>query len=543
MTRAATLLLALLTTDIVSGQTGPGRDSDAGTGVITGRVVAAATGAPLGRVQIRATADGVPAAHFATTDAQGRFELRGLAAGKWMLAASRSGYVTQHLGQRYAFQVVNPIELADGARFTGANFTLPRGGVITGRIYDEAGEPLAGIRVDALRSQVVDGQRQLSLTRLNDLSDDTGAYRIYGLPPGDYYIVALHPSDTTDGLATQASYAPTYYPGAARSGQAQRVSVGAGIEQADITFQVLPLRAVRVTGRAVTSGGAPLANGLATLADPLDPAGFSPIRGGRVMDDGSFTMINVPPGAYTLHLATGPGPADSEREVAMVPLTVGDEDVSGITVVTGKGATITGTVTVADARTPLPRTGIRVSAHALLGPARLFWEVPVDDRGRFRVNALAGRHRLQVDGLPDGWMVKSLTVNNDDIADVLFELRGTETIDVQVLLTNRIPVVTGRVTSDGRAAPGAAVLLFPEDSAMWTSLARYVRTARGDAQGRFTISGLPGDTRYLAVALDYVDDSEARDPDFLEQMKNLATPFALRDGDRRDLSLGLVVRW
>jgi hypothetical protein len=542
MTRAATLLLALLTTDIATGQTSGGGRPEVGTAVISGRVVAAATGVPLSRVQIHATAEGTALAQFATTDAEGRFELRRLAAGKWLLAASRSGYVTQRLGQRYAFQVVNPIELADGARFTGANFTLPRAGVITGRIYDDAGEPLAGIRVDALRSQVVDGQRQLSTTRLNDLSDDTGAYRIYGLPPGDYYIVALHPSEPTDGLPTQASYAPTYYPGAARSGQAQRVSVGAGAEQANITFQVLPLRAVRVTGRAVTSGGAPVANGLATLADPLDPAGFSPMRGGRVTGDGTFTITNVPPGAYTLHLTAGLGAANSEREVAMMPLTVGDENLSGITVVTGKGATITGTVTVADAGTPLPRTGIRVSAHAILGPARVFWEAPVDERGGFRFTGLAGRHRLQVDGLPEGWLVKSVTVNNDDAADVPFELGGMETIDAQVLITNRVPVITGRVTSNGRAAPGAAVLVFPEDAARWTSPARYVRTVRGDAQGRFTVSGLPGDTRYLAIALEYVDDTEARDPDFLEHMKNLATPFALRDDERRDLSLGLIVR-
>jgi hypothetical protein len=542
MTRGAILLLALLTTSSAAGQPSAGPDADAGTAVISGRVVAAATRAPLARVQIRATAEGVPLARFATTDPEGRFELRNVPSGKWVLAASRSGYVTQRFGQRYSFQVVDPIELAEGARFHAANFTLPRGGVITGRIHDESGEALAGIRVDALRSQIVDGQRQLSLTRLNDQSDDTGAYRIYGLPPGDYYVVASHPTDSSDGLPILATYAPTYYPGTPHSREAQRVTVGAGVEQADITFQLLPLRAVRVTGRAVSSGGTPLANGVVILVDPLDDAEVGSARSSRVMDDGSFTLVNVPAGSYTLQVLAGPGSANKEREVAMMPLTVGAEDVSGVAVVTGKGATIVGTVTAAESRTMTPRTGLRVVAHAILGTGRMFWETPVDERGGFRFTGLAGRHRLQVEGLPEGWMVKSVMVNNGDVADTLFEMSGTETIDAQIVLTNRIPVVTGRVTSDGRPAPGATVIVFPEDPTRWTSLSRYVRTTRGDGQGRFTVNGLPGDARYLALALDYVDESEARDPDFFEQMKTLATPFALRDGERREVALGLVVR-
>ena len=48
-------------------------------------------------------------------------------------------------------------------------------------------------------------------------------------------------------------------------------------------------------------------------------------------------------------------------------------------------------------------------------------------------------------------------------------------------------------------------------------------------------------TRYLG--LDDVDESEARDPEFFEQMTNAATPFAARDRERREVALGVVVRW
>ena len=83
------------------------------------------------------------------------------AAGRWTIAASKGGFVTQQFGQRHPFESVEPVDLAEGQRVT-ANFTLSRGSVITGRVSDEFGDPITGARVQVLRSQVQQGRRRLA---------------------------------------------------------------------------------------------------------------------------------------------------------------------------------------------------------------------------------------------------------------------------------------------------------------------------------------------------------------------------------------------
>jgi hypothetical protein len=69
-----------------------------------------------------------------------------------------------------------------------------------------------------------------------------------------------------------------------------------------------------------------------------------------------------------------------------------------------------------------------------------------------------------------------------------------------------------------------------------------VRTARTDDRGRFQIVGLPPDQRYLALALDYLEDGEEQDPQFLERIRGRATSFSLNTGGRQTLQLDPVSR-
>ena len=64
-----------------------------GTAVIRGVVVAADTGTPIRRAQVRASAPGARSSRLATTDAQGRFEFKELVAGRYTLSASKGGFV------------------------------------------------------------------------------------------------------------------------------------------------------------------------------------------------------------------------------------------------------------------------------------------------------------------------------------------------------------------------------------------------------------------------------------------------------------------
>lgn len=97
--------------------------------------------------------------------------------------------------------------------------------------------------------------------------------------------------------------------------------------------------------------------------------------------------------------------------------------------------------------------------------------------------------------------------------------------------------VSGHARLRGDPARDYAVIVFPEDSSRWAYPSRFVRTARADAQGRFSIRGLPPDERYRAVALDHLEEGESSDPGFLAGMKDRAESFSLREAETKSLDL------
>src|SRR6185503_19536458 len=299
----------------------------------------AATNTPIRRAQIQASNNELFV--DALSDDLGRFRLTNLPQGEWRVTVSKGGYFTSQPGQRRPFDPPPPIKLGRGERLS-ADVHLSRGGVITGRVSDDTGEPLAGLRVRVYRAKMVGGYRRLEDVGAADQTDDTGAYRIFGLPPGDYYVAAslrMAPADSV----VQTTYSPTYYPGTGELAQAQRIRVDLGTESTAI-FPLLPVRSVSVTGMVLTSAGGP-ANAFLNLVSDAAEFGTPLGIGGVTQPGGTFTIPDVPPGRYMLNASLrGDGPA----EAGSMPVTVVNDDVTGNTIVTGRPATMKGRF-VADA--------------------------------------------------------------------------------------------------------------------------------------------------------------------------------------------------
>ncbi|HEY0284457.1 MAG TPA: carboxypeptidase-like regulatory domain-containing protein, partial [Vicinamibacterales bacterium] len=102
------LAVGLLLLSIIALAQSPPRDRNAtdaptGTGRLRGRVVAADTGIPLRRAQVRATSSTIRTIRLTTTDAEGRYEFLNLPAGRYTLNVSKAGYAAIEFGQRRPF--------------------------------------------------------------------------------------------------------------------------------------------------------------------------------------------------------------------------------------------------------------------------------------------------------------------------------------------------------------------------------------------------------------------------------------------------------
>jgi Carboxypeptidase regulatory-like domain len=551
-------LLSLADAAVAQPRTRPQR-VDPLTSSIQGRVTTADTGAPIRGAEVRLSMDG-RFSRLVTTNGEGRFEMRSLPAGEYRLIVSKAGFITLEFGQRRPFETASTITLGEGQSATG-NVALIRGGAIFGRVLDQYGDPSVGTRVQVLRNRAESDGRRLLPVGMADQTDDTGAFRIYGLPPGEYYVAA-----STGLIDAVKRDPPVYYPGTMSFAEAQPITLGAGAE-ASADFQILEVaRAATVSGVVLTSSGGPAPGAMVNLSSNTVSA--TPGAQSMVMlhadaaEDGTFSIQNVPPGPYTLTamlppqmpdpaiLAArqasragvrggGPPPPLFEPpETASMPITVTSEGISGITLSTRRGGRITGRI-VADTGVtrPLPQ-GIHVTLQSS-GAGNMMMSLN-DGSEQFQMAGVSGPTRVQVNGVPDGWTVKAVLLDGDVVTDETFDLSG-RAATLRVVMTDRVTSLSGTVQSD-RPRRDHNVIVFADDATKWTSPSRFVRATRADNDGRFQVRGLPPGERYLVAALDYLEAGEEQDRQLLERLRNRATSVTLGDGEQRSIQLEVTSR-
>ena len=539
-TRALALLL-LLSASTVAGQqvttTLPQRDQlpvpRAVSGVIRGRVVAADTNAPLRRVQVRLSPmtaeDGEP--RLATTGDDGRYEFTQLSAGRYGLRASKGGYVDVEYGQRRPFEKGRPLEIADRQVLDRIDLTLPPGAVVTGSVTDETGEPVARAWVQLARYRYFNGTRRLIGGNYGDSTDDRGEFRIFGVPPAEYLLSATF-SEAGDRTTDQVRYVRTFYPGTASPAEAQRVRVKPGDELPGLSIALQRQRSASVSGVVRSTIPSPFGFVHARSADGDDSGPHI----GVVDSRGAFSIAGLLPGSYVIEAQNPFG-----KERASLDVKVGAADVAGLVLTMSAGASAHGQVRF---ESGIPPRDLQPSQVMLFAePDDTFSDgqpptPPVRSDWTFELTGLHGRQVLTGIGGRD-WRVKAVSVAGSDFTDVPIDFSNGDVTGIEIVLSKGHTEVTGRVTDiRGVVAGDTTVVIFPADPEKWTKRGRIV-AARPDQQGRFHVEELRAG-RYLAIAVDYLEEGDEENPDLLKEWARIATSFTLADGEKRNVDLKVV---
>jgi protocatechuate 3,4-dioxygenase beta subunit len=493
-----------------------------------------------------------------TTDADGRYEFLDLPAGRFNVSVTKTGYVTLQYGQRRTFEAGTPITLAEGQQVDRIDFSLPRGAVIAVRITDDFGDPLAGALVQVQRYQYgPDGQRRLTqvpggATFGVSGTDDRGEFRAYGLMPGEYVVSASYrgrlapPTGATD---TSEGFSPTFHPGTVSANEAQAISVADG-EEVSVQFSMIAARLARVSGTVVDSEGRPATGAMLTVMTRQGTGGFS-YGAGAVSPDGSFTITGIAPGEHSIDIRPVPRPGATGGEFASMPIVVSGSDITGVRIVTGKGALVSGRVVFEGTSSRSGPNGnpLRVFATPAdtsrpflgFGGTDPLTNGVLDESGAFQLSGSSGRVFLTLSAGP-GWVLKSITLDGEDITDQALDLTGKQNVSgVVIRMTDRVTQIAGQVAdARGQTLKDYVVVILPAEAGQEPVVAaRSIRTARPDSNGRFLTRGLrPG--RYVATAIEDLEQGRQFAPEFQDQLRRSAREFTLREGDSVTLDLKLT---
>jgi protocatechuate 3,4-dioxygenase beta subunit len=483
-----------------------------------------------------------------TTDEEGNFTADGLLVGAYSISADAPAYITETSREpdRQIYYRLGET----------ATITMRKGGVLTGRVTNQKGEPLQGLQINVIRVRDETGRKIPGGYSRSESTDDRGIYRTYGLQPGAYLVSASggEPGFLWGGPGSPFDeHVPIFYPSSTRD-TATEIKVQAGEEVQGIDIRYRGEKGHRISG-SVT--GLPLKSKSGELAYAGANLLLGRVPGGSVERYGStyelqeqkaFVLHGVPDGEYELK-ATASDWRNEDAEVYTSPkrrVTVKGNDVTGIILAMRPLATIAGQLALEPApekeacsprqeplfeemlltlrRYEAPNEA-REEALAEMGEFES-WEgyqrTAPNDKGEFKFRRLeAGRYHVLPRLLNEAWYIKAVTLKSPishlpsqipvNVGKQGLNLKlGDKVTGLTVTVAEGAASVQGRVTAapDKPVPSRLRVHLVPAEKDAADNLLRYQEfTTKAD--GAFTFTNLaPGQYWLVARAVPEEESEE-----------------------------------
>jgi protocatechuate 3,4-dioxygenase beta subunit len=404
----AVLLTFLSFSLTLFAQSTPRQTTKAPSGSISGRVTIKDKGAPGVVMGLRRT-DTMSMGVFApfskaTTDHDGYYRFNNVAAGNYEVAPSAPAYVlattSGNAGPGSIMAKGKSVLVAEDENVDSINFSLVKGGVITGRVTDADGRPVIQQAVNIFRADAFNQQQPQQPPQIfavgNAQTDDRGIYRVFGLTGGRYKVAAGRGDETAPsfGMTTGPRYKQVFHPDASEQAKANVIEVTEGSEANNIDITLgRALQTFAATGRVIDAEK--------NVSVPNVRFGLQRMVGQRrefaptlitSNAQGDFIAEGLVPGKYSFHLFSNPG---FEQRLEAMTFDIVDQDISGITVKLTKGSSLAGVVVIeSEDKSALQKLSeMQLRAWMMTsgsGGFALSTTSPIAPDGSFRLSGLSG---------------------------------------------------------------------------------------------------------------------------------------------------------
>lgn len=566
-------------------------------GRITGQVVSATTGEPLRKVSLTLQNRGRGGTTaVATSDNSGSFDFPSVVPGNYRLTGDRTGFVQEIYGMDQPGSQPRDIEVTAGSTTSGLVFKLTPHSVITGRVFDEDGDPLENAQVRAMQYTYPRGERQLN-TVANTSTNDLGEFRLSGLAPGRYYLSAGQNRQNQRRLLNilddspqelEEAYVQTFYPRVTDPRSATPIDLIAGseVQGIDIGLSKSPMYEVsgviqgmpgadtplpaldlldQFIGRGGRGGGKGKGKGLnvesvagipvedirdrlrafsnvAVTLTPREIGAFNVnnvIAGGQVDNaTGEFNFAAVPPGAYYL-VAQTRGRGNDQQLSARIPVDVTSGNLGNLRVELSPPLLVGGTLSVDSQNAELDYNAVRLNFRSLMpaGP-RQQGRTEIFEDGTFNTELAPDTYAIEMGGLPEGYYLKAARLAGRELPDAVLDLNFAGG-QLQVEIGTDAGSISGRVqNSRGEPIESARVTVVPATESRRNDLYKSATTAE---DGTFTVSGVPPG-EYEVYAWEEVETNAWMDTLYRQPFQALAEDVEVEPGLAANATLDVIER-
>jgi hypothetical protein len=521
-------------------------------------------------------ASGEPAAPAtpitAVTDNDGHFTLQNVPVGSASLRAQLTGYFGPGVNGMYP-DTANTSVVVKENESSNVKISMVPAGTISGKVFDSNGKPLFNAIVGVLRPGYTRGASSLEAVD-GKTSDDLGGFRIYPLPPGEYYVVAITrlPGARATADPSAEVQVSTLFPNATTVDAAAKITLAAGEEARGIDVHVRTARTFTISGR-VSSTFPPIAprTGRGGVAIPMtailsiasrEPDGFSDIIGGATAGadaDGKFQFPNIPPGSYDLYARlpidkgwgglAPPERATNASAYGRAIVEVRGNDIDNVQVVVHQGMDVRGRITVDGVPktakvflnlTPdetLDRVGDSQTS-SVYGQVTVYRPTIAAD-GTFAIPVVPeGHYRIAVQiHEPGATYVADIRQGSFSVYDNGLQVGNAEVAPLEVEIKTNAGSVDALVSgADQKIAVGKTVVLVPTQRRQNPVL--YV-TGQSDANGRVLMPNVaPG--QYKLFAWESVRPGSWMNAEFMKKIEEAGTAVTVGAGTRQSAQVRLI---
>lgn len=485
---------------------------------IAGTIVSKADGHPLARarVTIRDVKDTKNIQSVITAE-DGKFEFNGVPKGKYSLEGAKRGFINAAYDQHDQFSTA----IVTGAGLATENLVLKLApdAVITGRVLDEAGEPVRHAIVNLYlddHSEGVDQIRTFNTAQTNDL----GVYEMTPLRPGTYFLsvtakpwYAMH-GPSQRGSAQSASsdadraldvaYPVTYYADVTETDSATPIPIRGG-ERVQVDVHLTPAPALSLRFRSsseANSGGEPKAGAIFPQLEQQAFEGSTPVQGSELtqISEGEWELSGIPAGRYNVRIP-GTGTlldgVDFSRNGEVIDISKG-EALSSVNI---------------SVRLPEGVARPKQMAVGLRGKSRTFAGFRmIDENGNAELTGIApGQYELLVWGANNRYGIGQISGGGVEVNGHAITLGPGSSASLTVAVVTGNAEIQGVVKRAGKPFAGAMVVLVPKNSEGTRDL---FRRDQSDLDGTFSLKGVMAGS-YTIVAIENGWDLDWSQPEVI----------------------------